>query len=100
MRDRCGLPKADQILPGSARPVVGRRQQGALVWPVPAAEAQDSSGPRGPAGRCVTSRAMPRGRDQCRPSSLFPRLENLSGAERNLRVRLSENATVMHVHHG
>jgi hypothetical protein len=26
--------------------------------------------------------------------------ENLSGAERNLRVRLSENVTVMHVHHG
>jgi hypothetical protein len=26
--------------------------------------------------------------------------ENLSDAERNLRVRLSETATVMHVHHG
>jgi hypothetical protein len=25
--------------------------------------------------------------------------ENLSDAERNLRVRLSENMTVMHVHH-
>jgi hypothetical protein len=26
--------------------------------------------------------------------------ENLSDAERKLRVRLSENATVMHVHRG
>jgi hypothetical protein len=56
---RCGLPKADQILPDSARSAVGGRPQVTRGWPVPAAETQDSSGPRGQVGRCVTSRAMP-----------------------------------------
>ena len=53
---RCGLPKADQIPPGSARPAVDCRPQGTPGWPVPATEAQDSSGQ---ADRCLTSRAMP-----------------------------------------
>ena len=71
---RCGLPKADRILPDSARSAVGGRARGTRGWPVPAAETQDSSGPHGQADRCLTSRAMPRGRYQWRPSSLFPRL--------------------------
>jgi hypothetical protein len=85
-----GVPKADQILPGSDRSVVGRRPQGAPGWPVPAAEAQDSVGPHGQASRRVTSRAMlAAGINAGRlPYSLD--WENLSDAERNLRVRLSE----------
>ena len=55
---RCGLPKADQI-PRGLGPAGRRRQDsGAPGWPVPATEAQDSSGPHGQAGRCLTSRAM------------------------------------------
>ena len=56
---RCGLPKADQIPPGLGP--AGRRLQAAgyARWPVPATEAQDSSGPHGQADRCLTSRAMP-----------------------------------------
>jgi len=80
---QCELPKADQILSGSARSAVGRKPQGAPGWPVPATEAQDFSGPPGQAGRCVTSRAMlAAGINAGRlPYSLG--WENLSGAERN-----------------
>src|SRR5690348_16051950 len=46
-----GVPKADQILPGSDRSVVGRRPHAAPGWPVPAAEAQDFVGPHGQASR-------------------------------------------------
>jgi hypothetical protein len=56
---QCGLPKADLILPGSAWPAASCRPQGAPGWRVPATEAQDSIGPHGQAGPCVTSPAMP-----------------------------------------
>jgi hypothetical protein len=71
---RGGPPKADQILPGSARPAVGRRPLGAPGWPVPATEAR-----RIPAAITVR-RPVPdptghaRGRHQWRRSSLFPGL--------------------------
>jgi hypothetical protein len=97
---QCGLPKADQILPGSDRSAVDRRPQAAPGWPVPAAETQDSVGPHGQADRCVTSWAMPAAGINAGRHPYSLDWENLSDAERNLRVRLSENVTVMHVHHG
>jgi len=66
--------KQIRFLSGSARPAVDCGTQGAPGWPVPATETQDSSGPHGHADRCLTSRAMLRGRHQWQPSSLFPRL--------------------------
>jgi len=87
---RCGLPKADQIPPVSARPVVDCRPQGAPGWPVPATEAQDSGAPRGQADQRLTSRAMPAAGINGGRLRYSLAWENLSGAERNLRVRLSE----------
>ena len=87
---QCGLAKTDPILPGSARSAVGRRPQGGPGWPVPAADAQDSCIPRGRAGRCVTSRAMPAAGINAGRLSYSLDWENLSDAERSLRVRLSE----------
>jgi hypothetical protein len=86
----CGLPKADRILPGPARSAARRRSQRPSGWPVPATEAQDSSGPPGQAGRCVTSRAMPAAGINAGRLLYSLGWENLSGAQRNLRVRLSE----------
>jgi hypothetical protein len=87
---QCGLPKTDRILPGSAWPAVGRRPQGCPRWPVPATEAQESCSPRGQARRCVTSRAVPAAGINAGRLSYSLDWENLSDAERNLRVRLSE----------
>lgn len=87
---QCGLPEADQILPGSDRSAVGRRPQRAPGWPVPAAETQDSVGPHGQAGGCVTSPAMPAAGINAGRHPYSLDWENLSDTERNLRVRLSE----------
>ena len=87
---QCGLAKTDRILPGSARSAVDRRPQGCLGWPVPAAEAQESCSPCGQADRCVTSRAMPAAGINAGRLSYSLDWENLSDAERSLRVRLSE----------
>ena len=52
--------------------------------------ADSPSCPRGQAGRCVTSRAMPAAGINADCLPLFLGRESLSDAERNLRVRLSE----------
>jgi hypothetical protein len=87
---RCGLPKADQIPPGLAP--AGRRPQAARApgWPVPATEAQDSGGAHGQAGQRLTSRALPAAGINGGRLRYSLDWENLSDAERNLRVRLSE----------
>lgn len=97
---RCGLPKADQIPLGLGP--AGRRLQDAGCGRV-ARTCDGDAGfqrPHGQADRCLTSRAMPAAGINGGRLRYSLDWENLSGAERNLRVRLSETGTVMHVHHG
>ena len=82
---RCRLPKADQIPPGLGP--ADRRLQAAGYARV---ARTCGGGPHGQAGWCLTSWAMPAAGINGGRLRYSLDWENLSGAERNLRVRLSE----------
>jgi hypothetical protein len=83
------VPRPPAWLARVGRPV-RRRPQDTPGWPAPATEARTPSCPHGQAGRRVTSRAMSAADVNAGRHPYSLDWENLSDAERNLRVRLSE----------